>query len=98
MGQWWLDCYLHVLDMSVKSTYSKTIYYLLHFILLTAPDWKRNTTSMFLLTIIGDREHTIIYAKLRLECSDLKADKYKIHISTDPKCPCGATAGAKSIF
>ena len=60
----------------------------------------RNTTESFkddLITetktdplyYIGKRKNQIDHARLRLQCSDLRADLYRVNLTDTPTCECG---------
>jgi len=38
----------------------------------------------------GSRKLSILHARLRHQCSSLNSDLYRINITNDPKCQCGA--------
>jgi hypothetical protein len=38
----------------------------------------------------GSRKLSILHARLRHKCSSLNSDLYRINITNDPKCQCGA--------
>ena len=38
----------------------------------------------------GSRKLSILHARLRHQCSSLNADLFRINITNDPKCQCGA--------
>ena len=51
---------------------------------------KENTLSSPEYYSQGSRKQSILHARLRHQCSSLNADLFRIHITNDPKCRCGA--------
>jgi hypothetical protein len=51
---------------------------------------KENTSKPPKYYSEGSRKLNILHARLRHECSSLNADLFRINITNDPKCECGA--------
>jgi hypothetical protein len=49
-------------------------------------------TKLFYLFSYGEgsRKLSILHARLRHQCNSLNSDLYRINITNDPKCQCGA--------
>ena len=50
----------------------------------------RNSPNILWYYGEGSRKLSILHARLRHQCSSLNADLFRINITNDPKCQCGA--------
>ena len=56
------------------------------------------STKSFKLFNFGERHLNIIHSQLRLQCSNLKAHLYSLHVVDDPHCHCNAEVEDSSHF